>query len=146
MASLDTKITAYAQAGLAADQIAEHLGKDTSYVSNRLNTIFSRTIDTERATRALNLNIERTETMIAAVWDDATEENRDPELREMSKKDAIDTALKVMDRQAKMMGLNAPEKLTVQSSNFTINVVDPHGNNGHINDDVIDVTPEKADG
>jgi transcriptional regulator len=89
------------RAGLSYREIADRLGyHDCSGARKLVQTAIAEIIE-EPAKEVLALEIQRLDAMVAAMWPGAVEA-RDPEM--------LDRVLKIMDRRAKYLGLDAPKK------------------------------------
>ena len=96
-------------AGVPYRVIADQTGVTVGTISGDFKAIlkewrvqYSHTID-----EWVNLQLRRLDRMLASVWESAivSKDNPTPNLK------SVQTALKIMEQQAKIMGLNAPEKV-----------------------------------
>jgi hypothetical protein len=102
-------------AGWSVWQIAEHLGVESPMVHNRiLEQLTSwRDMTQEMSNELRELELQRLDEFLRALW---------PKIQTGNPR-AIETALKVSERRAKLMGLDAPEKreVTLDASVQTLN-------------------------
>lgn len=102
-------------AGWAVWQIADHLGVETNTVHNQIVGQLTtwRDMTQEMANELRELELQRLDEFLRALW---------PKIQTGNPR-AIETALKVSERRAKLMGLDAPEKreVTLDANVQTLN-------------------------
>lgn len=90
--------------GLTFQEIADRLGyKGRTGVYDAFRKALQATIQ-EPADEARRVEVERLDKLIAAIWSEAM----------AGKLFAIDRVLMIMDRRAKLLGLDAPQKVDIQ--------------------------------
>ena len=94
--------------GCTVEEIADHLDVLPATINKNLAKYFSRALDHQRTMVALNTEIDRMDQLHRAFWDDALNKNVD----------SAKMVLSIHDRRAKVMGLNAPDKLQVEQNQF----------------------------
>jgi predicted transcriptional regulator len=90
------------QEGLTYAKIAAELGVSVRRVRQLVDEEFARLLDQKQAVAvdAMEKNLKRLDDLLAAVWDEAME----------GETEAVKTALAVIDRTNRMLGLEAPSK------------------------------------
>ena len=94
--------------GCLPEEIAEHIDVLPATVRKDLAKYLTRALDHQRMLAALNTEIDRMETLHKTYWPDAIDKNTE----------AAKMVLLIHDKTAKLMGLNAPEKLQVVENQY----------------------------
>lgn len=100
------------KAGVSYQRIAETLGyKDASGAWRAVKSALKKTLQ-EPADELRTLEIERLDAMLSAIWASVKQ----------GQYGAIDRAIKIMERKAKLLGMDAPVKADVTSGGEKITV------------------------
>jgi len=102
-------------AGATYAQIAERLGVTTAGAHKIVKRVLERTRaeTNEEAAELRRLEVERLDALLLTLWKPATEGSLG----------AIDRVLKVMERRARLLGLDAPTRQDITSGGETLKVV-----------------------
>lgn len=93
------------KSGMTFQQIGVELGVSTAQAYNYVKGALKETLQ-ESADELRTLELERIDRLLLAVWQNAT----------LGRVEAIDRAIKLMERRAKMLGLDAPVQLEATGS------------------------------
>jgi len=103
----------YRKAGLSYAMIAERLGYKTADGAHKaVGTALRKTLQ-EPADDLRRLEVERLDRMLSAIWPQVVQGNQG----------GIDRALRIMERRAKLLGLDAPTKTDVTSGGESLKIV-----------------------
>ncbi len=102
-------------AGMTYAQIAERLGVTTAGAYKMVKRVLERTRkETDEAADELRrLEVERLDALLLTLWKSATSGNLG----------AVDRVLRVMERRARLLGLDAPTRQDITSGGETLKVV-----------------------
>ena len=122
--------------GCTIEEIAEHIDVLPATVNKNLTKYFTRALDHQRTMVALNTEIDRFDQLHEAFMPSALEKNHD----------SAKIVLAVHDRRAKVMGLNAPDKLNVKVDKYDeMSDEDIKERIKTIEAEMVDVTPTGAE-
>ena len=105
------RVMAFAIAGLKTREIAAHIGVSHATAARDINARFeAQAQDDENATRHRQMQLRRIEHMTAQLWVLANDRNHAVGERLA----AVDRITRLMDREARLLGLDKPVKLDVE--------------------------------
>jgi len=103
---LTEKVWALRLKGRTYHEIGAELGISHTYAANLTKSRFAE-CPVEEINHARQVELERLDKMTARLWDDIEKSKKSPIVH-------FETVLKIADRRAKYLGLDAPSKLTLQ--------------------------------